>query len=170
MEEEKNHKKSVKNSDTLKWIIVALSGLVIFLLSFGMGVRVGGMKARYSYRWAENYHRNFGGPPSGFLGILPGFPQEEFIEGHGAVGEIIEVSDNSFVVKGRANVEKIVVLDEGTIINKGRELAEGLEVGEFVVVIGSPNEEGQIKARLIRIFDGKEAKLPYWNVRPLPFF
>lgn len=155
--------------DILKWVIIGLVGFVGLVLIFGAGMLVGGMKARFSYSWAENYHKNFGGPRGGFLNDWQNFPKGDFLEGHGVFGEIIELNPSagsptsseqagtsseqaSFVIKGQDNVEKIIVIAKGTIVNKGREtIKDGLKVGDFVVIIGSPNEKGQIEAKLIRI-------------------
>ena len=60
MNEEKI-KKFFQNRDVLKWIIIGLAGFVVLVLVFGAGVKVGTLKARYSYKWAENYHKNFAG-------------------------------------------------------------------------------------------------------------
>jgi len=144
------------NRDTLKWIIIGLAGFVIIVLVFGAGMFIGGMKARFSYRWAENYHKNFAGPRSGFFGDwrkLPPFPGD-FIESHGTFGEIIKINDSDFVIKGRNDMEKVVIITKDTLIKKGMTTIkkDELKVGDNVVVIGSPNEQGQIEAKLIRIF------------------
>jgi len=171
MNEEKTIKKFFQNRDVLKWIIIGLAGFVVLVLVFGAGVKVGTHKARYSYRWAENYHKNFAGPPGGFLGDWRGFPAGDFISGHGSFGEIIEMKDNGFVIKGRENVEKVIVVNQETTITKGREtIKDGLKVGDRVVIIGSPNEEGQIEAKLIRVFDRETKGLPYKRSRSIPFF
>lgn len=171
MNEEKHNKNYFKNPDTLKWIIVGFVGFVVLMLVFGAGVKVGTIKARYSYKWAENYHKNFAGPRGGFVGDWRRFPAGDFISGHGAFGEIIEIKDNSFVIKGRENVEKVIVTDEETAITKGREtIKDGLKVGDRVVIIGSPNEAGQIEAKLIRVFDENSPRLPMRHGRSLPFF
>jgi len=160
--EDLQHKISNRvNRDILKRIVVIVSGFAIVALIFGAGIVVGEMKAKFSYRWAENYHKNFGGPRGGFLGDWRRIPllPNDFIEGHGTFGEIIELNDNSFVIKGRGNVEKIVITTEDTIIKKGmKTIKDGLKVGEYVVVIGSPNKKGQIEAKLIRIFNGRDVK------------
>jgi len=138
------------NLDILKWLIIGLAGLAIIVLIFGAGVFVGGLKAKFSCHWAENYHKNFAGPKNGFMEDwrkIPPMPGD-LIESHGAFGEIIEMQENSFVMKGRENIEKVVLIKPDTIINKKGELA----VGDQVVVIGSPNDNGQIEAKLIRIF------------------
>jgi len=171
MNGEKNNKKFFQNSDVLKKVIIGLVGFVVLLLVFGAGIRVGTLKARYSYKWAEAYHKNFAGPRGGFLGDWQRFPAKDFISGHGSFGEIIEIKDNGFVIKGRENVEKVVITSEDTTITKGREtIKDGLKVGDRVVIIGAPNEEGQIEAKLIRVFDENGRGLPMRPGRPLPFF
>ncbi len=162
------------NRDVLKWIVIGLAGFVIVVLIFGAGMFVGGMKARFSYRWAESYHKNFAGPREGFFGDwknLPPFPGD-FIEGHGDFGEIIKINSD-LVIKGRDDVEKIIIIKEDTIIEKGRTTIkkDELRVGNQIVVIGSPNEKGQIEAKLIRLFDGEQkgSPLPY-NRPQFPFF
>ncbi len=143
--------------DILKWAILGVAVFAIIVLIFGAGMFMGGMKARFSYRWAENYHQNFGGPREGFFGRLgkPPFPPGNFIESRGSVGEIIKINDSDFVIKGQGDVEKVILITEETIIQKAVNKIgkEDLKVGERVVVIGSPNEQGQIAAKLIRIFD-----------------
>ncbi|MBU4298516.1 hypothetical protein KJ636_00525 [Patescibacteria group bacterium] len=160
-----------KNKDLLKWVIIGLAGFVIIILAFGAGVKVGVSKANYSYRWTESYHKNFAGPRGGFLGDWRRFPAGDFISGHGAFGEIIEIKDNGFVIKGLKNVEKVVITNQETTITKGRKtIKDGLKVGDNVVIIGSPNNEGQIEAKLIRVFDRETKGLPYKPFRPIPFF
>ena len=171
MSEEKTIKKFFQNRDVLKWVIIGLAGFVVLLLVFEAGVKVGTLKARHSYRWAESYHKNFAGPRGGFIDDWRRFPTGDFISGHGAFGEIIKMKDNGFVIKGRENVEKVIVTDEETTITKGRETIKGgMKVGDRVVVIGSPNEEGQIEAKLIRVFDENGPGLPMRPGRYIPFF
>lgn len=165
MTEEKHNKKLFQNPDILKWIIVGLIGFIVILFAFGAGVKVGTHKAKYSYRWAESYHKNFAGPRGGFLGDWRRFPAGDFIGGHGAFGEIIELNPSTgsgqagFVIKGRGDIEKVIITAEDTVIKKGRETIEvSLEVGNNVTIIGSPNEEGQIEAKLIRVFNGDEVQ------------
>jgi len=146
----------------LKWVIIGLIGFVIIVLIFSAGMFVGGTKARFSYRWAENYHRNFAGPQGGFLGDWRRFPlsPDDFIESHGTFGEIIKLNDSDFVIKGQGDIEKVIIITKDTIIKERMNTIkkEELKVGNRVVVIGSPNEEGQIEAKFIRLFDGEDIK------------
>jgi len=146
------------NRDVLKWIVIGLAGFVIIVLVFGTGMFVGQMKARFSYRWAESYHKNFAGPEGGFFGdwrTLP--PPGDFIEGHGTFGEIIKINDSDLIVKGQGDVEKVILITKDTTIERGRDTLkkEELKVGDSIVIIGSPNEQGQIEAKLIRVFPPK---------------
>jgi hypothetical protein len=149
-----------RKHDILKWIIVGLLAIVAIVLVFGLGVLVGEKKAKFSYLWAKNYHRMFAGPKAGFLGSLrmpPLPPFDEFIEAHGTFGEIIKIEGNNLVVKGRGNVEKVIVVTEKTVIKSGREDIKfsDLKIGDMIVIIGSPNDKGQIEAKLIRVFPPK---------------
>lgn len=151
------------NRDILKWIVVALAGFAVVVLIFGAGMLIGGAKARFSYRWAENYHKNFGGPRDGFLSDWQKMPLPrpgDFIEGHGVFGEIIKINDSDILVKGQGDVEKIIVIAEDTAIKIGRKTVkkDELKIGDKIVIIGSPDEQGQIEAKFIRIFDGEDVK------------
>ena len=150
------------NHDVLKWIIIGFAGFAVAVSIFSAGMFVGGMKAQFSYRWAENYHKNFAGPRVGFLGDWKkDLSGGDFIEGHGAFGEIIEINVTGFVIKGRNDVEKIIVTTEDTVVKEGKATVEDeLQVGDHIVIIGSSNEQGQIEAKIIRIFNGNDIKDP----------
>jgi len=147
------------HQDVLKWIIIGLFVFVVVVLIFGAGIMVGGMKARFSYRWAENYHKNFAGPREGFFGNWQGAPPlpGDFIQGHGVFGQIIKINNSSsaisLAIKGKDGVEKIVLIKDNTIIEKFRDTvkAADLKVDDYIVVIGEPNDSGQIEAKFIRI-------------------
>ncbi len=165
-------KKFFQNRDILKRIIMGLAGFAVLILVFGAGIKIGTMKATYSYRWAENYHRNFGGPRGGFLGDLKNFPQGEFTNAHGVFGSIIEINGNTIITKGGDDIEKTVLVSDNTVIQKSRKAIKlsDLKADENIVIIGSPNNQGQIEAKFIRIFDGETNKLPLRSPRSFPFF
>ncbi|MBI2628093.1 MAG: hypothetical protein HYW71_01490 [Candidatus Niyogibacteria bacterium] len=142
--------------DILKWVIIGLAGFAALVLVFGAGVKVGTIKARYSYRWAENYHKNFAGPQRGFFeNFKRGFgDKEDFINAHGTFGSVIKIDGGVIIVKSQDNVEKtILVSDKTTIVSRRESLKTGdLKVDDQAVIIGSPNEQGQIEAKFIRVF------------------
>ncbi|MDD2697119.1 MAG: hypothetical protein PHE52_03135 [Candidatus Pacebacteria bacterium] len=157
MEENKQNDKKI-NPDVLKWVIVGLAGFVILILIFSVGFFVGETKARFSYRWAENYHQNFGGPKEGFMAKPLPFMPGDFIESRGTFGQIIQINDSDLVIKGKDDAEKIILIKEDTVIESGREKVtkDTLKVDDYIVIIGSPNEQGQIEAKLIRVFRGND--------------
>lgn len=145
----------LKNSsgfNQFKWLIGATVLLIVLLLAFQLGFFVGSRKARFSYRWGENYHRAFGGPPGG---ILRDFRGQDFISGHGTAGTIAKIENNGLIIKGQDGVEKTINIATDTAIKKGRTdiKISDLKVDDQVVVIGSPKDNGSIDAKIIRIFD-----------------
>jgi len=154
-----NERGILRNSPVLRGVIVGVAVALVVLLIFSLGVFVGIQKARFSYRWAAYYHKNFGGPRGGFMGpggaFMRGFGGRGFIDGHGVFGEVIKVDKNVVTIKSRKDVEKsIVILDKTTIIKSGQTIkVSELKVGDMLVVIGSPNDKGQIEAKMIRVFN-----------------
>lgn len=143
--------------DLLKKIIRIAVVFFVAVLIFGAGVFVGQLKARFSYGWAENYHQNFGGPRGGFMGDwrnrpLP--PPEDFIGGHGIFGPVIKIDGLILTINGRNGVETTVLVSDKTEIRSPQGVLKigDLELDDQIAVIGSPNSQGQIEAKLIRVF------------------
>ena len=137
-------------SKTFKIILLGIGIFVVILLIFQLGLTVGFRKARFSYRWEENYHKNFAGPRNGFLKDFTG---KDFIEANGVFGSIIEIGSSTLIIKGRNDTEKIILLKIDTAIKRFQKTIkpEDLKIDESIVVIGSPNDAGQIEAKLIRV-------------------
>jgi len=152
MNEEKQINK-IFSKENIKWLIVGFIIMALFVLVFAFGAWVGGEKAKFSCNWADNYHKNFAGPQNGFGQNWQDMPGGDFINGHGVFGEIIKIDENSLVVGGKENMENIIIINKDTTIQRFRDDIKltDLKLGEFVVIIGSPNDSGQIEAKLIRI-------------------
>lgn len=158
--------RSVRQTRFLKGLIFGIGITFAVLFVFSLGVFVGEQKARFSYEWGRNYHRGFGGPPIG-LGRPRGF-----FGGHGAFGVVLEKEAGKLLVSGPDNAEKIVLISKGTRLLSGRReiKLKAIEKGDRVLVVGSPDKKGRIKARLIRTFDPAAWKEPMWrrSVSPPP--
>jgi|GEM_PF-150390 len=147
---EKVNCKTLSEIKWFKWVLFGVGALVVLLLAFRAGIEVGTRKASFSYRWGENYHRNFGGPREGFMGGMMG---NDFVDGHGVFGKIIKIELPLLTINDQRGAEKVVLLKDDTVIRRFRDTIQpgDMKVDESVVVIGSPNDAGQIEAKLIRI-------------------
>ncbi len=65
----------------------------------------------------------------------------------------IDFSPGLNIIKGSDNAEKIVSVKDDTAINRFREKIKvgDLKIDDQIVVIGEPNDLGQIEAKLIRV-------------------
>jgi len=142
-------------SKLFRWIVIALGELILILAIFQLGLFVGFHKANFAFRWADSYHRNFGGPRGGFFNDNDG---RDFVGGHGTTGLIIKIENGNIIIKGKSEAEKIITINKDTAITAGRTAvtASELKVDDRVVVIGSPQTDGTISAKLIRVFQSAQ--------------
>ena len=136
-------------------IIGAVVAIAAVCFVFRVGMVVGARRARFSYRWGEQYHRNFGGPKHGWF--MSGFSDRDFMDAHGVVGKILHVDGEKIVMQGRDAVERIVLLTPNTSVLQfhGRADSTAIHPDDRIVVIGDPNDAGQIEAKVIRILPSR---------------
>lgn len=140
------------HSPKFTWILKGIAAFVILLVVFQLGVFVGFRKAGFSYRWGENYHRAFGGPRGGFMRDFEG---RDFVSGNGTTGIVVKTDKDRFVVKGNDGVEKIITVSQATTLERGKvsiPLAD-LKIDDRVVIIGAPDNNGSIEAKVVRVFE-----------------
>ncbi len=137
-------------SKIFKIIILSALGAAALIFVFGLGIFVGARQADFSFRWAEAYHQNFAGPAGGFLDNLR---CGEFIQPNGVFGQLININGNILTIDGKGNAEKVILTNDKTIIkfqNQTLKVSD-LKIDDNIVIIGSPNDAGQIIASLIRV-------------------
>ena len=144
--------KDILQSKLFKNIVFGVTGFLILVLVFSLGVFVGTERASFAFQWADEYHRNFGGPQGGIFGDFAA-QDREFTNSNGTFGQIIKIGDNNLTVKDRDNTEKIILIDAKTsiVFQKKNIKITDLTTDENVVVIGEPNSSGQILAKLVRV-------------------
>jgi hypothetical protein len=137
-------------SKTFYAICLIIATLILLLSVFKAGTMVGSRRANFSCHFAENYRVNFGGPKQG---PMMGFGDRDFMPSGGVVGEVIKIENSTITVKEANNTEKLVLIKEDTAIRKIRDEIKisDLKIDDFVVIIGEPNKDGQIEAKLIRV-------------------
>ena len=141
--------KAIKNYKSLKVVISIILGLFILGITFQLGLFVGYHKASFARDWGEHYGRNFGMErPESFGGMMGGkLPMP-----HGASGKVLSVSLPTFIIEDRDGTEKTILITDKTIIKKGRDNASStiIKAEDLLMIIGDPNTQGQIEAKLIR--------------------
>ena len=145
----------------LAGMAIALGAAFAVVLIFSFGMFVGEQKARFHYGWGRNYGREFGGPPPP---MTFGRPRGSF-GGHGAAGIVIKKEPSKLLLRSPDNAEKVILIDKNTYFVKGRDRAAIKDIKENsrIVVVGSPDHKGRIKARLIRIFEPGDWKESMWR-------
>ena len=140
----------ITESKAFKYFMVIVPVLIILILVFGLGVYVGYRKAKFSYSWGENYEKNFP-KKRGFFGFMPG----DIMNAHGTVGSVSEINGNIIVLKDNDGTQKSILTSSSTTVisRPGTDLKlQDIKVNDAITVIGMPNNQGQIEAKLIRIF------------------
>ncbi|HTM67966.1 MAG TPA: hypothetical protein VL426_01575 [Candidatus Binatia bacterium] len=148
---EKKPLEAAARAVTVRRVLIGLGCVIALLLSFHAGKAAGYRKARFSYGWGENYHRNFAGPRRGFM--HGGFEDRDFTDAHGTAGKVLSVDGSTLVIKGRDDVEKTVILSQDTSIRRFRDRlsAADLRTDDVIVVIGEPDDQGRIAAKFVRV-------------------
>lgn len=129
-------------------ILYGIGTAIVLILVFSAGVSVGFHRASFGRAWGENYERNFG-----MIGGRPGFEENNFPNAHGAIGKIIKIELPTIIVADKDNTEKVILIKEDTKIQEAKNDLKDtdLKLDDFVVVIGSPNDQGQVEAKFIRL-------------------
>lgn len=153
----------MKNKSKLVWgILIGILCLVILLGVFQLGTMIGFQKARFACQWGEKYGAMIGMPlhGQGFdagPGPMMGWPQRGVPDANGGNGIVISVNGQSLIFKGPDGIEKTVVTTSNTKIREGNSDAVLTDIlpEDRVVIIGSPNDRGEISASFIRVFNHK---------------
>jgi hypothetical protein len=127
-----------------RYIPYVLAGLCILGTVFGAGFFVGRWNGRAS---------SMNPPPTARRGQ------------HGAIGRITQISDNTLILQTREGTLQTVLLDNHTRVERGARMVKiasrDLKIGDRIIVVGIPNEHGQIRALVIRILS-----VPIWTPTP----
>lgn len=148
----KKYIQSKLQSAVLRKTLFVVGVLIVVLVIFQAGMFVGERRAAFSYRFGDNYMRNFG-EHTGDRGLMGGRGGGTFLESHGAAGKILSITPPTLIILGRDNIEKVILTSSKTAVKQFRDNATltDLKIDDFIVVIGSPNEASQIDAKFIRI-------------------
>ncbi len=152
----KNYLNSVKIGKTS--LVIGI--ILLMIVSFQFGVFVGFGKASFNFRNGERYFLEMNGRRDD---PMMGLKRDDFQNTHGTIGKIIRISPDVLIVLDKEQKEKTISISTSTVIKKFREdiKAVDLKIDDFIAVIGSPEENGFVGAKLIRVMpDPKDMPLP----------
>ena|ERR1035437_5737438 len=128
------------------WAAGVLLAIILAGLIFHAGVVVGSHRGSFGN---PGMRGEFRPPffPEGFA-MPHGFIQD----GHGAVGTITTLSLPTFLMQTREGTSQTIFVSTSTIIqNMGAPDTATLATGDNVLVLGSPDSQNRIDAKIIRI-------------------
>lgn len=127
--------------------VVAIATLLVLLVTFELGVMLGYREAAFSYHLNDGFNRNFGAGGAGF-GADATHPHP-----HGSMGQIVSLALPVITVESPDRPEQQVRIGSSTIVRDQERTirADELTVGEQVVVLGTPNDQGEVEAALVRV-------------------
>jgi hypothetical protein len=130
-------------------VVMGVAITLVVICIFEAGVALGYHEATFSSHWGENYSTNFGGTDYGLDSHQP--------TAHGSIGKILSVSTSgattTLVVDGDSHPEQKVLVDSDTTIRSQENTmtVSSLTAGTYVVILGTPDDQGVIDAKLVRI-------------------
>lgn len=121
----------------IRYALFGLAGIAIVGTVFGVGFFVGRGQAR----------------PSAVKPAI-GAPRSD----HGVIGKITHIEGNTLTIQKANGTQQMVLIEKRTRIERSVSAnkmvtikASDLQVGDRVIVVGTPNERGYIGAVIIRI-------------------
>lgn len=129
------------NRRWLNRLIVSIAVAAFVVSVFGLGVWVGEIRGGP----APIFGREGPEHPEG----RPGWQGRR--GGHGDLGVVEQIEDETIVITGRGNNRLKLVITGETIFKRGREpitLAD-VHIGDRIAVIGEPSGEGELEAKII---------------------
>jgi hypothetical protein len=137
----------ILSSRVVLLVAICLGIMLAFALVFHAGASWGERSA------IERMRRGPGGPPP-FFGFLP----HSFMpEGHGAIGIISSTSLPTFTMRSREDDMVTVVVSSSTVVvGSSAHTSADLAPNQTVVIIGSPNNENMLQARVIRVLPASQ--------------
>ena len=137
-------------------VVYALGIIVILFFVFQAGMFAGFKKASFNRDWGSNYEMNFG--PRRINSLFTQDNINGLSNAHGAIGKIIKMDYPNMIVLDKDQTEKDIIISNDTSIleRNGKVTKDELAVDKYVIVIGNPNELGQIESKLIRIIPSPE--------------
>lgn len=142
-------------SRTTQIVLGILVTLILMSLSFLAGAKSSERRMRHLSNWSAHYPERM--QPHRGMRMMEFRPQRPLPLPNGVFGRILSATGTNLMVEGQDHFEQNVLITTSTAIRTEQGTASmgdvqpNMEVGVF----GQPNEQGQIEARLIRLFPNR---------------
>jgi uncharacterized protein DUF5666 len=142
--------KSFVASKWLRYTLIALSGLAVVVLVFGAGY-VAGRLSVLPVVFARGQPRDLGSRT-----------------GHGAIGVIESIDGQRITIQSRDGKLETILVNDDTRFDKNLQKISftDLKLKDQIVVLGSPNDDGEINARLIGLIEPSNSRFFFGNFSP----
>jgi hypothetical protein len=148
---------------THNYFIFICGAIALLLLGFIGGQSFERARIRHFIGWTNNYERNFFGNQQMPLQnqMMRDLPPDSF-RTHAILGKILTAEASKISVQSDDGVEQSIQITNTTAIRHNNDNAKvnDLKNGQRVAIFGQPNNQGQIAATLIRIFDDNTSAPP----------
>lgn len=137
-------------SPKFKSVVYLLAILLAAVVIFEAGVAVGYHRAAFSYHWNAGFMGD-DRDPRAFFAVFQHGPDEP--NPHGTIGQVVSVHLPELLVKGPNTPEQLVIVGPGTQVRRFRSDGTSTDIaaGQQVIVVGDPDDKGQIQASFVRI-------------------
>ncbi len=137
---EKEQFKKIVNSKKIEYILVTLGFIAVVIFVFHIGEDFGYRRAEITSHSMGNNHNR-------------GFLSDDQTNTHGVVGNVASIINNKLLVVDDDGTEKTVLISTSTIIRKQHDTItpDVIKVDDSVIVIGQPNTNNEIEAKIIRV-------------------
>ncbi len=147
--------KKFLESKIFKVSLCVIGSIVLAILIFRAGMSFGYRKANFSYKGGENFYRIFGRhsqKQKSYMMDFFGSKDRNFPNMHGSTGKVIKIDLPALLVEDQDGIEKTIVINNESVIKRFRDTIKDTDIklDDFIVVIGNPNDKGEIEAKLIR--------------------
>jgi hypothetical protein len=142
--------KSLYSSKPLRISLYIIGVLFVLGFVFQLGTLIGYHRGNFGRDFGNHYERNLGFERGD---SVRGMMRGNFPTAHGSFGKVLSVNFPNFVISDKDGTEKSILISDTTIIRSGLDNASSsiIKINDTVVVLGEPNTNGQIDAKLIRV-------------------
>lgn len=147
---------SITLSRRTQAVLGALIVLILLCLSFLAGVKATERRIRHYSNWSKSYPDMMRPHRAGRMAVP--FPERAPLPlPNGVFGRVLSVTSTNLIIDGQDNFEQNVLVTSSTAIRteQGTATLKDIQPNMEVSVFGAPNAQGQIEARLIRLFPSR---------------